>query len=258
MLKKNSIKQAFANAASSYDHVASLQRQVGSQLLTMIDCSLLQGLVMDLGSGTGFLTRELLTANSELQLIALDLALPMLEIARHKQDAPQIRYLCADAERLPVMTHSLDTVCSNLALQWCFPLGKVLAELKRVLKPEGQLLFSTFGSQTLQELKIAWSEVDNYRHVNEFYHQNELLQILQEAGFKQIQLDCQVYLSNYDRVLSLLKELQLLGADQVMDGRNPQVTTKTRLQAMLASYEQFRNEQGIPATFEVFKVVAKA
>ena len=258
MFKKNSVKDSFAGAANSYDDVALLQRQVGSELLTMINRSCLQGLILDLGSGTGYLTGELLTANNGLQLIALDLALPMLKIARQKQETKQISYLCADAENLPLITSSLDAVCSNLALQWCYPIDRVLVELKRVLKPEGRLLFSIFGSQTLQELKIAWSEVDNYRHVNEFYNQNELLKLLHEAEFKQVQLNRQAYLSNYDKVLSLLKELQLLGADQVMEGRNQQVTTKARLQAMLASYEQFRNEEGFPATFEVFTVLATA
>ena len=58
-LDKAKIKQSFAAAAGNYDAVAALQRQVGLDLLKKFPLQVEAGLVMDLGAGTGFLTRAL-------------------------------------------------------------------------------------------------------------------------------------------------------------------------------------------------------
>lgn len=258
MLAKTAIKRAFSGAAGSYDNVAELQRRAGIALLDSTNCKLLGGTVLDLGCGTGFLTGKLQASSPGLQLLALDIALPMLQTARQKlANADNIRYLCADAENLPLATHSLDAVCSNLALQWCYPLDKALMELRRVLKPGGLLLFSTFGNRTLQELKAAWSEVDNYRHANEFYNAQTLALSLQQAGFASVQSQQTLYLSHYHNALELLRELKQLGAGHVISGRNPHITGKAGLQAMQAAYEKFRDAQGIPASFEIINVTAR-
>lgn len=258
MLAKTAIKHAFASAASRYDSVADLQRRAGIDLLKRLDPSQLTGAVLDLGCGTGFLSGELLAVAPDSPVLAVDIALPMLHTARQKLAANgNIRYLCADAEQLPLANGSVDTVCSNLALQWCYPLDKVLAELLRVLKPSGWLLFSTFGTQTLQELKTAWRAVDNYRHVNAFYDVAGLQRALQQAGFTQLQLQQNLHLSHYPQVLDLLRELKHLGAGHIIEGRNPQLTSKARLQAMQTAYENHRTAQGIPATFDIINIIAR-
>jgi malonyl-CoA O-methyltransferase len=167
-------------------------------------------------------------------------------------------YVCADAEYLPFAGHSLDGVFSNLALQWCINLDAVFAGIKRALKPGGRLVFSTFGPQTLRELKGAWAEVDHYSHVNEFYSPTQLQQFLQQAGFKNIRLESTLYSPRHASVWSLMHELKQLGAHHVMAGRNKKTTTRTALRQMLAAYEKHRIDGLIPATFEVISVSAEA
>ncbi|MDD5275502.1 MAG: malonyl-ACP O-methyltransferase BioC [Methylovulum sp.] len=259
MPEKIRIKQSFSAAASSYDKVALLQRKVGKQLLQTIDPASVSGTLLDLGCGTGFLTGELLDLAHGGQVIALDMAFAMLKTAQTKlpADAP-VHYVCADAEHLPLADHSVDVVFSNLALQWCSQLDSVFADLKRVLKPGGQLVFSTFGTDTLQELKTAWASVDNYAHVNEFHDKSQLQQQLQQAGFKEIQLDSSLYLSRYDGVLALMQELKQLGAHNVLAGRNPRLTTKASMQQMIVAYQDLCGYDGISASFEVISGVALA
>jgi len=278
-LDKAKIRQSFAAASLTYDGVAELQRSVGKELLDTINIESLTGTLLDLGCGTGFLTAKLLSkqvgyASRTMNLaecskngtrcvpystlIALDIALPMLQVTRTKlTKASNINYLCADAEQLPLIGQIVDGVFSNLALQWCVNLEAVFTDIKRVLKPGGRLVFSTFGPQTLQELKSAWAEVDIYNHVNEFYSGQQLTRFLRLAGYTEIKIEIKQYIANYGSVLELMKELKQIGAHNVIAGRNKSVTTKTQMQRMIAAYEKHQAGDQIAATFEVIMVSAR-
>ena len=257
LLDKARIKRSFAAASVTYDSVAELQRTVGKELLHSIDTTKLAGTLLDLGCGTGYLTSELLAHSDHETTIALDIALPMLQTTRcNLPDQRNVIYVCADAEQLPIAGQSIDSVFSNLALQWCSNLEAVFTGIKQALKYKGQLVFSTFGPQTLHELKSAWATVDDYNHVNAFYSEAQLKQFLLKGGFKKCQIKSKLYKSRYDSVWTLMQELKLLGAHNMIEGRNKKITTKTAMQQMIAAYEKHRAEDQIPATFEVLMVTA--
>ncbi len=260
--EKARIRHSFAAASATYDGAAELQRTVGKVLLAGTNAEKLAGTVLDLGCGTGFLTGELLSTknqNPPQSVIAVDIAFGMLEATRSKLAAHNnVRYICADAEQLPIAASTVDVVVSNLALQWCRNLTAVFSELKRALKPGGQLVFSTFGPHTLQELKSAWSEVDNYSHVNEFYGVADIEHFLQQAGFRRVRIERNTHLSKYDSVLALMRELKAIGAQNVIGERNKAITTQTQLQRMIKTYDLHRLEGMIPATFECFLIQAQA
>lgn len=254
-LDKLKIKHAFSNASKTYDCVAQLQRDVGRDLLTQFLPQNLVGNVVDIGCGTGFLTQLLFPYCQNANLIALDLALPMLHTTRDKL-ANSVRYVCGDAENLPFAKNSIDTLLSNVALQWCQPIDNALSELNRVLNANGTLIFSTFGSQTLCELKAAWASVDDFPHVNTFYNAQQLQQALQEAGFNNVEIKVQQYFPRYESVLDLMRELKHIGAHNVNSARSRHLTTKTALQTMIENYPRTTSGE-IVATFEVIFVKAK-
>jgi malonyl-CoA O-methyltransferase len=261
-LDKIKVKKSFSAASATYDKVAELQRTVGKALLTGICVNKSAQVIADVGCGTGFISDELLKAVPACPfqtVIALDIALPMLQQARRKLSMHnQVQYLCADAEALPIIGQSVDIVCSNLALQWCRTPSALFFEFKRILKPGSQLLFTTFGPQTLWELKAAWAEVDDYCHVNAFFSELQLEQALLDAGFSEIHMTTLPYRPMYDSVLDLMQELKALGAHNVTAGRNRKLTTRTQLHHMMTAYEDYRSEDGIPATFSVITVSAKS
>jgi malonyl-CoA O-methyltransferase len=157
---------------------------------------------------------------------------------------------------LPFSTESIDIIFSNLALQWCFPIDKTFNEIYRVLKTEGVLIFSIFGSKTLCELKEAWKNVDDFTHVNDFYTAQQLQSALEKAGFVPIEIKNQAYISHYDSVLDLMRELKFIGAHNVNSQRHKSLTSKKSLQTMMANYP--RTESGeIVATFDVICIVAR-
>lgn len=262
-IDKNKVKRSFASAARSYDGLATLQRKVGLDLLSKFSLTCFSQLdddktFLDIGCGTGFLTHELMLKKTVKQMIAVDIAWSMLQVTRSKlQHIDDVQYICADAEQLPLFNNSVDIIVSNLALQWCQDLVSVFNGFNKILKQQGHLLFSTFGPATLQELKQAWAEVDNYSHVNDFYSTNELSVFLQQAGFKNIQVETKHYRSNYQTVIELMRELKGIGAHNVLSGRHRGITSKSRMQKMVTAYEKYRSNEYIPATYEIIMVSAE-
>lgn len=257
-LDKYKLRHSFGAASVSYDGVASLQRSVGLKLLEQANPEALSGTVLDLGCGTGFLTGKLLGFTNIERLIALDIAMPMLQTARQKLGEPdKLHYVCGDAESPVFGAGSVDAVVSNLALQWCRDLTGMFGGLYRTLKPGGFLIFSTFGPRTLGELKQAWAEVDDYPHVNEFYRESELKVCLAEAGFKDIIVRSEIYRPVYRSVLDLMKELKNMGAHNVSLGRNKKLTTKNQLARVIDAYPLSDEDRRPVATFEAFIVSAR-
>jgi malonyl-CoA O-methyltransferase len=255
-LDKKQIRQSFANAAQSYDAMATLQRQVGRELIARLSLPH-ESLVLDVGCGTGFFTQQLRDRALLKNIVALDIAMPMLEKTRQRLNDNFVPLLCADVEQLPLANSSVDALASNLALQWCSDLGALFAGVQRVLRADGLFAFSTFGESALCELKSAWAEVDDYPHVNDFSSLLEIKQRMIAAGFVDVQLERRIYQVKYTSVIELMRELKGIGAHNVSQGRNKQLTSKGHLQSLLAAYPASADGK-IIASYEVIYVLAKS
>ena len=148
---------------------------------------------------------------------AVDLAAPMLQVARRRSRFWRpIRCLEADARALPFEDESFDLVFSNLMLQWLDPPDAALAEARRVLRPGGLLLLSSFGPETLQELRAAWQQADDGVHVNEFVDMHDLGSALQRAGFAEPVLDTDRYVRHYPDARALMRSAWLGEAGKLL------------------------------------------
>ncbi len=254
VLDKVQVRKAFERAAISYDGAAYLQREVGKRLFEHLDPVLIQPKrILDLGSGTGASLGELKRRYSRASIFALDLAAGMLQRARSKQRWSWRRpaYVCADAEALPLATASVDLIFSNLTFQWCNRLDHLFGECARVLRPGGLILFSTFGPDTLEELRASWEAVDGYTHVNRFADMHDLGDAMVGSGFSEVVMDREQINVHYSELKYLLRELKSIGAHNVTGGRSRGLTSRARLQALTEHYEQFRHAGKLPASYEV-------
>lgn len=252
-LDKRRVASSFSRAAASYDSVARLQRAVSEQLLNFLpppdnkpDFQLL-----DLGCGTGYVTEQLARRQAPAQVLGLDLAEGMLQFARRERSGIT-SWLCADAEALPLASESVDLVYSSLSIQWCEQLPQLFDELRRVLKPGGELLFSTLGPRTLWELKAAWQQVDGFVHVNRFQPQAGVEAALFKAGFGQLQWQREERVLRYREVSELTRELKALGAHNVNRGQPEGLTGRRKIMALKEAYERYRSEGLLPASYEVY------
>lgn len=248
-LDKSRVRNSFGQAASSYDEWANLQRRIGDRLLKILPANTLEPLsVLDLGAGTGYCTRQLSLLGHSV--VALDIAPAMLSKARSLQRF-KTHYVCGDAEFLPLKDQCIDIVFSNLAIQWCCDLDRLFTEVQRVLRPGGMFLFSTFGPETLSELRNAWKQVDLFGHVNEFYARSALGDAIARSGLCKSQIESELMTVDYRNVMELMRELKGLGAHNVMQQRSRTLTGKNKLMRMVAEYEKITMNQGIFATFEL-------
>lgn len=261
---RQAVRRAFDRAAPTYDGAAVLQREVADRLLERLDYMRLDPVrILDLGSGTGYATGPLCRRYAQAQLVSLDLAPAMLRHARERRPdrgiarwlgglvkGEHLHWLCADGEHLPLADECVDLVFSNLALQWCDP-SRVFDEARRVLKPGGLMLFSTFGPDTLKELRSVFGEVDDAPHVNEFIDMHDLGDALVRARLADPVMDMETLTLTYADVTTLMRELKAIGAHNALPGRSGGLTGKTRWQRMSSAYERFRQAGRLPATYEV-------
>ncbi|MEO8104208.1 MAG: malonyl-ACP O-methyltransferase BioC [Betaproteobacteria bacterium] len=259
---KRAVRQSFGASAATYDEHAFLQREIGTRLFERLHyIKLTPQRIIDIGSGTGYATQRLREHYPKAELIALDIAPDMLRVALHKAGgrtlltrlfdrSPEPHYLCADAETLPLKSESVDLALSNLALQWCDP-ERVAKETSRVLKPHGLFMFTTFGPDTLKELRAAFRAVDDAPHVNTFPDMHDIGDILLHAGFADPVMDQEIVTLTYADLKPLLRELKGIGAHNVLPGRSTGLMGRQRWQRMVDAYDAFRRDGRLPATYEV-------
>ncbi len=254
---KRKMREAFERAAPNYDEAAVLQQEVGQRLLERFDYIRFQPRqILDVGSGTGQCLAGLNSLYPRAQITALDLAHGMLAEARRKQGwwkrrQGRFKFVCGDAEQLPLADKSVDLLFSNLALQWCGDLPQTFREFRRVLKPGGLLMFSTFGPDTLKELRACWSQVDGYTHVNDFTDMHNIGDMLLHSRFAEPVMDMEMLTLTYQHARQIMQELKAIGAHNVTLGRPRGLTGKDRIKQVIQAYEQFRHQGVLPVTYEV-------
>lgn len=269
MIDRRAVAQHFSRAAQTYDAAAVLQQEVASRLAERWPLLKIQPQqVMDLGAGTGFLSQHLRSYYAQAQLVAVDLSESMLQQCRAKlaprpawwqklnpfHSEPGVAFVNADAYQLPFADNSMDMLVSSLMLQWCDDLPSVLAECRRVLKPNGVLFMASLGPDTLKEIRLAWQQVDGEtaEHTLNFADLHDLGDALGRAGFSDPVCDVEHITLTYADVPAALKDLKAIGATNASGQRQKGLMGKAKWQAFLAAYAQQAMPDGrIPATFEV-------
>lgn len=257
-IDKARVRASFDRAARSYDAAAVLQKEVRARMLERLDYTKIQPRrILDAGTGTGHAARALGERYQGSRVVALDIALGMLRLTESAEPwwrrllgkGPET--LCADIESLPLQTGSMDLVWSNLAIQWCNDLDVAFGEMARVLRPEGLLMFSTFGPDTLKELREASAADPAHVHVSRFIDMHDIGDALVRAGFSAPVMDVEHFVLTYEDVLGVMRDLKAIGAHNAAQGRRRGLEGKGFLAGLTERYERFRKDGKLPATFEV-------
>ncbi len=146
-----SIAQRFSRSAKTYDAAATVQNDVAKLLaqITAPHCATAQK-VLEIGCGTGFLSRQIQERLSPKELILNDISPEM--IAEAQASLPcQASSLLGDAELIPWPT--ADIIVSSSAVQW---FNSPLSSIKKAtdaLNPGGILALATYGPNTFRELR---------------------------------------------------------------------------------------------------------
>ena len=255
--KKADIANSFSLAAKAYDQHAFIQKEIGKRLLERL--TLMKAtpeIILDIGAGTGFLTRQCQQKFPKSHIFGLDFAKGMIQYANSKQPWQPWKnkpvYIGGDAECLPFKNNSVDLIFSNFTFQWCENITQVFNECKRVLKPNGMLFFSTLGPSTLIELRQSWQRADSISsHVNEFTDMHDIGDALLSSNFLAPIMDMEILTVQYQNVQQILKDLKATGAHNMNEGRHKGFMPKSHFKKMLEAYEEFKQGNQYPCTFEI-------
>ena len=263
------VRRHFARAAATYDGAAVLQREVSRRMAERLEVvKLSPRAILDAGCGTGDAQADLALRYPQARQVALDVALPMLRVAMTKEDGRRstfarllsafgksdsdgANFVCGDVAALPFAAGGFDLAWSNLALQWVDDLPRALAELGRVLRTGGLLMFSTFGPDTLRELRAAFASVDGHSHVSRFTDMHDIGDMLVGAGFGDPVMQMEYFTLTYADPRAMLRDLKAIGATNATRARPRALMGRRRFERALAALDAARRDGRIPATFEV-------
>ncbi len=266
------VRRAFARAAATYDGAAVLQKEIGARMAGRLDVvRLAPRAVLDAGCGTGDALAELAARYPKARRVALDLAQPMLDVARARSRAGSSAlgrllaplraqggglpgFVCGDLAAMPFVSAAFDLVWSNATLQWIDDLPMAIAECHRVLAVGGLFTFTTFGPDTLKELRVAFAGVDARPHVGRFVDMHDIGDILVAKGFADPVMQMEYMTLTYPDALAMLRDLKAIGATNAARGRARGLMGRRRWQRALATLDASRGPgpQGrVSATFEV-------
>lgn len=262
---KRAIRRSFERAASGYDASALLQQEVARRLAERLEpVRLAPARILDAGCGTGYAFPLLSHRFPDAELLGLDLAHAMLVRAGARQPTASLldrllpalrrkapRLVCGDLEAPPLASDSVDVIWSNLALQWLDEPEQVFRGLRRVLRPGGLLIFSTFGPDTLRELRAAFAGLDEHGHVNRFIDMHDLGDALLHAGYANPVMEMEYLTLTYADLKACLGDLKGIGAHTVLGPRRQGMMGKSEWRRLEDNYEAFRRDGRLPATFEV-------
>ena len=244
---KQAIAHRFSRAASTYDQFATLQKQVGHKLSKMI-ADRKHEVILDAGCGTGFLSEAI--KQKANYYIGSDLAMGML--AYSKRTYQNKSWLAADIEALPFAANSLDTIFSNLVVQWSDQLELLLKNWYNRITEGGRVIFSTLLENTLYELNSCSKNIDQARHVNTFLPASSLTAICQQLPYSSVEIVFEKIVLEYDQPELVLKDLKGIGATFIQRGGRKGLMKRKQLTELLDNYKQFTLSNGkIPATYEV-------
>ncbi len=228
---KQKIIASFSRSAGQYDRHADIQKRMRRGLLKLVPVGC--GRILDLGSGTGELAKELTG-----RIIGIDIAPGMVRVAKQKNKRKNVSFKVADAERLPFKRESFDLVVSNASVQW-MNLRRAAKEAARVLRSNGEFCFATFGPKTLKEVKKAGLSV------NDFPDQHRIKQLLSKY-FNRTIITAKLIKKKYRNIFELFKYLQAIGA------QSPRRVARRGLLTRRALTRMFK--KGLSVTYQIYYV----
>ncbi len=246
------IRAEFQRVKSHSDHYIAVSKALGENLVQRLAALNLQPqIIVDLGAGAGLFTETLELQYPQSKVIAIDYALSQLQ----KLDEAKEPALCARAELLPFADASIDVVFCHMMLHWCTAPEAVIHEIKRVLKPNGVLLFSVLAPDSLTELRQVFSTLSDKPYIPTFTDMHNWGDLLQQEQFKNPVVDVEYFSLYYKSFAQLMSELRL-GPTYFLQDMNKGLITPRQWQCLEAAYEKHRDEYGLVLTLEVVYGIA--
>jgi malonyl-CoA O-methyltransferase len=248
--EKSKIRACFNRAARSYDDHCHLQFRIGKDLINLLSRHMSSfPKLIDVGCGTGKLTKELADALHYDYLVAIDNADAVIEIARSRLSSLAVKVVHADFDDVPLPNKAVDAVFSNMALQWSLNFGATLIELSRILTTQGMLAFSVPIKGTFVELRQA---------SRKFLTIAEITEQLVKLNYKLIETVNTQHTFYFENIFQLLKSIKQVGATHIEKPLVRSLGSRGYLTKLEKYYlESFGKDGRLPLTYSIILIVAR-
>lgn len=209
------------------------------------------------GSRRGEMAKRLRQTGHQGAVFQGDFSLAMAKVARHAQDDSPV--LVFDEEFVPLVDHGLDLILCPLTLHWLNDLPGGLVQLSRTLRPDGLLLASLFGGQTLRDLRAVMLEVELQlmggasQRTSPVLDLRDAAGLMQRAGFALPVADTEILDVTYESAAGLLSDLRTMGETSALLRRDRRVPPRAFWPMVVDRYDRkFTSSDGrVSAQFEV-------
>jgi malonyl-CoA O-methyltransferase len=230
-------------AADSYDEADFLAREVADRLIERLGFIHIKPLrILDCGARTGYLSQSLASYYPNAQVFALDCAEQML-----------LRNPCVGLvshnEALPFEDNSMDMIVSSVSLYATNDLAACFREFQRVLKPNGLVMLTMFGVDTLKELRMSFASCQSYHML--FPDMHDIGDLLLQAGFEDPVMDMEAITIRYRQLNTLFSDFKKIGAQNAHQLRPKGLFGPHQWRHAMAQYQLQRQDGVYPATFEI-------
>lgn len=252
-IDKAAVASRFNRSAQTYDDHCRVQRLMAGRLVARLDAAREPRRILELGCGTGYLTRLLAADYPQAKIRALDFAGRMVEVARDRVGSPLVEFQVADAETAAFPRDSFDLIVSNAAIQWFDNPAGTLAGLADALRPGGRMLHATFGPGTFRELKQVLGEPESTGLP--LRSGQDWAEIAAASGLSATGSATRTETVFYRNAAAFFRELHATGATWRPAATEEGPVPPGRLRAVLDGYdERFSTAAGVPVTYELVEV----
>lgn len=239
MINKKTVQHNFSNKAAIYNDCALLQKTAAKKLCDLAkDYIIDDTTILDLGSGTSFIAKNLLLFQKNLKIFEVDFAEKMLN---QWQDRPKnVTPILADIENLPFKNNeTFDIIFSSFALQWIDNFEQLFTNLQLLLKQNGLIIFCLPTEQTFSEIKDASKKSGCNFMMRNLANQASIRQILLDLGFKENFFISDIVNQKYQNAVGALKEFKKIGTNYSENSKI--IITKKSLQKFNLFFSQNSN-----------------
>lgn len=255
MINKDKLKRRFSRQAKTYDKYARVQKQMGDHLMTFTKDKQPHH-ILEIGSGTGYVTRQLVQAFPKATITAVDLAPGMVKLAQKNMPHPGLDFICGDIETMD-FDKTFDLIISNATFQWFNQPRQTLEKLHRLLTKDGSLCFSTFGKETFYELHETYQTLSqDHRPGQAFMTMAQVNNLLQDIFTDHVPHSYEdQYVELFDSCLCFFESIKKIGANNASSKSS--VKDPQFLNRVMAHYEShYRIENKVKATYHALFIKA--